>query len=121
MQQAIVLRARGDVETPQKMPRVYRPPLGAPLRWQDDMSGELPRIMLAFFEQQRELSPDEFERVRDYGEYYLDAPMWDANPHLDDEGRAELAALREQIKAARTVGDLNQWINACLEIGIDPY
>lgn len=112
-------RQRDSVPT--KMPRVYRPPLGAPLRWQDDASGELPRIMLTFFEQKRELTPIEVERVRDYGEYYLDAPMWDANPYIDEEGRAELAGLREQIKAAHTVGDVDRWIHACLAIGIDPY
>ncbi|MBF6607040.1 MAG: hypothetical protein IVW53_15865 [Chloroflexi bacterium] len=121
LQEALILRSRAETTSPTTMPRVYRPPLGGPLRWQDDASGELPRVMLAFFERRRKLTPAEIERVRDYGEYYIDAPMWGCNPYVDEEGRAYFARLRTQIKVARTVGDLDQWIHACLEIGIDPY
>lgn len=106
-----------------RIPNFYRPmfeggPRG-PLRWQDDVSGILPAAMLAFFED-KGMNPDQFYLVREYGQYYINAPCWDWNPHLDEEGKAELAALRERIKAVRSKHELMAWVDACLDMGIDP-
>jgi hypothetical protein len=107
-----------------RIPNFYRPmfeggPRG-PLRWQDDMSGELSAAMLAFFEG-KGLTSEQFNLVREYGEYYINAPCWDWNPHLTEEGKEELAQLRSYIKRAGTRGELNIWIAMCLDIGIDPF
>jgi hypothetical protein len=102
-----------------RIPNFY--PGGGPLAWQNDTSGVMIATMLTFFERKEPLTPAQFELIREWGEYYLNAPCWDANPHIDDEGRAELAALRKQIKEARSLQDIDAWIEACLDIGIDPY
>lgn len=109
------------------MPNLYiTGPGGAgPLYWGDEQGGLLTTVMLAFFEHGADagkgITPEQLELVREYGEYYLNAPMFDDNPHHDDESRAQLATLREQIKKAKTFEEINQWIHACLDIGIDPY
>lgn len=106
------------------IPDVYYPMMGnpeilGPLRWQDDQSGVLPAAMLAFFEDGTTL--EQLELVREYGEYYIHAPMWDWNPHLTEEGKAELARARRLIKTAHTRQDLMEWVDACLDMGIDPF
>jgi hypothetical protein len=102
-----------------RIPNIY--PNGGPLAWHNDTSGTMPAVMMDFFERKKPLTPAQFELVREWGEYYLNAPAWDANPHIDDEGRKELADLRKQIKEARTLQDIDAWVEACLDIGIDPY
>src|SRR5712691_302593 len=100
------------------IPNVYREPRGGPLRFQDDVSGVLPAAVIAYFASHA--TPEQFELVRDYCEYYLNAPCWDNNPHHDDESSAELAGLREEVKTLKTAEALNTWIHKCLDIGIDP-
>ena len=94
-----------------------------PLNWHDEQSGVLRAAMMKFFDvaRRREFGADEFELVRAYGEYYIKAPCWDANPHNDDESRAKLAALRTEIAAVKDVDELDNWIAHCLEVGLDPY
>jgi len=105
------------------IPNYYRPlfdggPDG-PLRWQDDVTGFLPAAMLAYFE--HKATPEQFSLVCEYGEYYIHAPCWDWNPHLTEEGKQELAQVRNQIKSVTTEQDLSQWMYACLDLGIDPF
>lgn len=119
------------------MPNLYvvGPGGAGPLHWGNEQGDLLKQVMLAFFMHgtgtstfingrltyRQDITPEQLEIVREYGEYYLNAPMFDDNPHHDDESRAQLATLREQIKKATTFEEINQWIHACLEIGIDPY
>lgn len=90
-----------------------------PVRWQDDTTGILPTAMLAYFEKKQ--TSEQFDLVREYGEYYINAPCWDWNPHLTEEGKAELEQVRSQIKTVKTEQDMLDWIHACLDLGIDPF
>ncbi len=106
-----------------RIPNFYRPmfpggPRG-PLRWQDDVTGVLPKAVLAFFDQT--VNPEQFSLVREYGEYYINAPCWDWNPHLTEEGKEELAQVRNRIKTVATSQELLDWVYMCLDLGIDPY
>ncbi len=106
-----------------RMPNYYRPmfeggPRG-PLRWQDDVTGILPTAMLAFFEDAA--NPEQLALVREYGEYYINAPCWDWNPSLMEEGKEELAQVRSCIKTAHTKQELMDWVDLCMDMGIDPF
>jgi hypothetical protein len=112
------------------MPNLYvvGPGGAGPLYWGNEQGGLLTTAMRAFFAHGaagvgavKEITPEQLELVREYGEYYLNAPCWDNNPHNDEEIWAKLAELREQIKQATTFEEIDQWIRQCLEIGIDPY
>jgi hypothetical protein len=102
-----------------RMPNFYQD-FGGPLRWQDDVTGELPAAVMAFFGHRQEITPDQLELVRQYCEYYMLAPCWDMNPHHDEETREELRQARKDIKNVKTREELNSWIHQCLEMGIDP-
>ena len=111
------------------MPNFYMPgPMGGmPLRWQDEQSRHMSRAIMAFFNHvvknpgYERLSDEHFEMVREYGQYYINAPCWVNNAEGDEEILAQLETLRKQITEAKTVQDIDQWIDACLEVGIDPY
>ena len=102
-----------------RMPGVYRE-WGGPLRWQDDVTGELPKAVQEFFQLRSTTSPARLELVRDYCQYYISAPCWDANPYSTEEGLEELRTRREEIKQAKTFMEINAWIHKCLGMGIDP-
>ncbi|MEH2031030.1 MAG: hypothetical protein V7K67_15435 [Nostoc sp.] len=101
---------------PKRIPNVYRPPLGLPLNWKDETSGELPRTVFKYFGSQQ-LTSDEISLIAEYCQHYINAPCWDATGGFQDE----LAVLRQSANSISTVGDINQWINGCFEIAIDPF
>ncbi len=99
------------------IPRVYRPPFGGPLRWQDDESGKLPKAMTIFVNRgvnKHAPAPtaEQLEMIRDYFQYYIEAPCWQQGPGF--------AELRERIKTAKTGRELAQWCRDALKFGIDP-
>ena len=104
-----------------RIPKFYRPGIGGggPLRWQDDVTGVLPRAVMAFVNyggKQSNVPPTEQQLglVREYMEYYVNAPCW-------RQGDAhELDVLREKIQTLHTVEDLDNFIHECLRIGLDP-
>ena len=100
---------------PKRIPNVYRPPLGLPLNWKDETSGELPGAVFKYFSFEP-LSKSEISLIAEYCQHYINAPCWDATGGFPKE----LAALRQTAATLSTVGEINQWINACLEIAIDP-
>ncbi|WP_375497063.1 hypothetical protein [uncultured Nostoc sp.] len=99
-----------------RIPNIYRPPLGLPLNWQDETSGELPRAISKYFNSQQ-LTPDEISLMAEYCQHYINAPCWDTTGGFPDE----LAGLRESANSLSSVSDINQWVNSCLEIAIKPF
>ena len=101
------------------MPNVYLNQ--GPLRWQDDVTGALPRAVEAYLNHgaQQPVTAHHIEAVRQYCEYYINAPCWKTGKPGD--GFYELfATLRERIKAVRTFEELDIWMQDALDVGIDP-
>jgi|SRR6185312_4012555 len=101
----------------------YVPPLGTPLYWGDEVSGELARAIRALYDAMIDhtpLLPTQLEIVRHYCAYVINAPCWDEKPHHDEDTRARLRKLRDTIKLVTKPEELDAWIDACLEEGIDP-
>ena len=98
--------------------RFYRPPLGLPLRWQDEQSGLLPTAVWAYYNHvarpatHPEPTRDQMSLVLEYVRYYIEAPCW--------QGADGLADLRTAAAVMKSAEDLDRWIWMCLEIGIDP-
>jgi hypothetical protein len=105
------------------MPYIPGPGGFGPLYWGNDVTGILPAAVKAFYAEalgEKVALRWQVKLVRDYLDYYINAPCWDNNPHADAEYRVTFAALREEIKTLENVEGINQWIEQCIEIGIDP-
>lgn len=101
---------------PKRIPNVYRPPLGLPLNWRDETSGELHNAVFKYFSSEH-LFESEISLIAEYCQHYINAPCWDATGGFP----TELAALRLSSASISTVAEISQWIDACLEIAIDPF
>ena len=103
---------------PKHIPDFYRPPTGGPLRWQDDQSNILPDAVYAFFDVPGfdPITPEQLELVREYAEYYINAPCWMTgdDPELWRE-------LRASIKAVKTKEAMMAWLKQALKVTIDPF
>jgi hypothetical protein len=84
------------------------------LRWQDDETRVLPQAVQAFFAGHATL--EQLELVRDYCEYYINAPCWAIG---NDE--ATWAMLRSRVKELRTAVQILEWLHDALEVTIDPF
>jgi hypothetical protein len=113
------------------IPAVYIPPLGTPLYWRDEESGVLRDAVWAYYccgFRTGTITAPEIAVVVEYLRYVISAPCWDNNPFCSDEERVSLADLRRTI-AEMTVNEgepqltacaVSEWIDGCLELGIDP-
>jgi hypothetical protein len=94
---------------------------GAPVHWQDDVTGKMRVSVLAYLEQK--IDPEQLELVIAYIQYHIHAPCWlEAFPggKPNDEMRDQIIALREDSKKLKTIEDVNAYINKSLGIGLDP-
>jgi hypothetical protein len=114
-----------------RIPQVYRPPLGLPLRWQDDVSGELPAAVRSYLDHRCGESPAPpaalLDLLIDYLRYHITAPCWSETARMArDDGDEEMAAQLIQLRLdicegrVRTPDEIGAWIHRCLSIGIDP-
>lgn len=65
-------------------------------------------------------SLSELSTLRAYFRLWINARVWDMNPSLDDESRAELARLRLQCDGITNLRDMMAWLRAAEELGMDP-
>lgn len=101
------------------IPNFYRPPLGLPLNWHDEVSGILAAAVNAYLDNRIEGKPitdEQVSLVRTYIVHYIGAPCWD-----NEEFSKELALLRRTARRElRTPEDIGKWICDAMEIGLDP-
>jgi hypothetical protein len=101
-----------------RLPNFYRPPLGLPMFWRDEMSGELAAAVEAYLADRRDDVPMSYAQVillRDYICHYVNAPCWE-----NEEFARELAALREAAPRLNSPDAIAGWIWAARGIGMDP-
>jgi len=91
--------------------------MGLPLRWQDDLSGQLPAAIKAFLSWKPGMAPLDSRLLRlviDYLVHYIDAPCWNGN------FVPEMANLRLRAGQLETAQDVRDWLADCLDIALDP-
>ena len=116
------------------MPNFYRPPLGLPLYWGDEITGRLPAAVRHYFdfclghcpdETAKDLgiqpmSAEELKVLYDYCLYFINAPCWEANLQDSEEMLEDLKQLRERAKTLASVESIRRWNEECMELGLDP-
>jgi len=66
------------------------------------------------------LSQNELGIMRAYLRQWVASPVWDGNPHADEESRAELNALRGAISKITDQAHLEEWFQKGLDLGMVP-
>lgn len=104
------------------IPDYYSPQLGAPLYWRNEPSGLLAAAVMAMHAhgadpKQPGPSAEQLGMIARYAQYYINAPCWERAKVF----ATELAQLRAQAKAMKTLADVQAWIGQCLNIGVDPF
>ncbi|RAM49459.1 MAG: hypothetical protein C6Y22_22150 [Hapalosiphonaceae cyanobacterium JJU2] len=115
-QTPIVINARLS-----RIPAIYQQPLGLPLYWRNEESGELPAAIWAYLNFKVDNSKtepptqDQIDLITDYLIHYINAPCW------DKEGfEQEFNNLQQRASSLRTPDQIDDWLVDCHEIGLDP-
>lgn len=66
------------------------------------------------------LSVADIGAIRAYLRQWIWSPVWDKNPTLDDAGAERLGAFRESLDRLATAPEINHWIRALVDEGMDP-
>jgi hypothetical protein len=90
-----------------------------PRYWREEITGCLAKPIRKFLNGFT-LDDGEIALIRAYLEQWVDAPVWDMNPHADPEGRRELAALRQEAREIATRADIGRWMYKAMQMGMDP-
>jgi hypothetical protein len=110
------------------IPNIYLPPTGGPLYWGNEESGVLSAAVRAYFEAATNPtapapSAAQIELLRDYLQYYVQAPCWRRYPDgtgPDAETALKLDSLVQIVPTIRTVSEISRFCDECMEIGLDP-
>jgi hypothetical protein len=101
-----------------RMPTFYKPPLGLPFNWRDEMSGELPAAVAAYLDNRIDgttITDAQIALLREFLIHYINAPCWDNGAF-----ESELNNLRESAPHLDSATEISEWIFQCMEIGLDP-
>lgn len=102
----------------------FRPPLpadhpDAPKFWTYETSGVLKPVVEAYLRNEP-LTLRDIAVMRAYLRQWIMSPAWEMNPHGKSGDGLALSALRDRIDGIASRDDVERWLEAALEIGIDP-
>lgn len=101
-------------------PPHYQPPVGAPLYWRHETSGQLAQAVDAFLTHRCKEGPEpttaQIRLLADYLEHWAKAPCW----RFDDEDQKTIESLRQSAQHLLTSDQIAKWLHAALQLGLDP-
>jgi hypothetical protein len=93
--------------------------LTEPRYWMNESSGVLRPVVVAYLRHEM-LDDSQVAIMRTYLRQWIDATVWDANPHSTAVERQAMARLREAAKDIATREDISEWLLGAQVNGIDP-
>lgn len=91
----------------------------APKYWPYESSGRLAPA-IGRYKTGAALSFDDVLLILAYARQWIQSPVWDANPALDDAGRNELKWLRYNVGLFSKREDIEAWMRRAAAFGADP-
>jgi hypothetical protein len=91
----------------------------APKFWQAEVTGRLEGPIMRYL-QSEPVSLDDIRLIRLYLQQWIDSPVWEMGPEMDAAAKEKLAYLRQGARLIKNRPDIDAWIEAALDIGIDP-
>lgn len=114
-----------------RMPKQYRPGpapgMELPLFWGDEVTGELPAAMMAYIDFAAGIradppTPAQVELIWDFLRHFINAPCWMTNCKAGgSEMEGQLKALIVKAAAASTHDQVREFVDGCMELGLDPF
>lgn len=95
-----------------QMPNFYVPPLYLPLYWGNEQSGTLIIAVRNYWTDN--CTQGEIDAIIAYLQYYIEAPCW------QEGDNKELQQAREKAKKLRFKQDIEEFLIALLDMGLDP-
>lgn len=96
--------------------------------WRDEMSGKMLEAVVAFWSPYSdtpnkipELSDQHVSFLRQYLIHWAEAPCWANNPNATNEHKILLNTAIAACKSIESRADINNAIDALMELGIDPF
>lgn len=94
--------------------------MSAPGYWMHETSGRLRPAVEAYLRGDNPLKPEHAAALRAYFRQWIMSPLWDQNPHADDDDRWALAELRRHVNDLTTRETIERWISWVVDEGYDP-
>ena len=91
----------------------------APKYWRAEVSGRLEGPIMRYLEGKL-MSTEDITLIRLYLRQWIDSPVWLMNPEMDSGARRALTELRQRVRLISTRQDLDVWLHAAMDLGIDP-
>ena len=91
----------------------------APKYWIYEQGDELKPAITAYMNGER-LTVRQVAFIRAYLRQWIDSPAWDMNPMLDNEGRADLAVMRDRVRRIASDSDIGRCVTMMVDAGMDP-
>lgn len=88
--------------------------------WMHETGEELIPAVRRYLDGKEPLSGRDVALLRAYLVQWIESPVWDQNPHLDDAGRAELQSLREAAGKLANRRAIDEWVEVATDWGMDP-
>ncbi|HEY2535202.1 MAG TPA: hypothetical protein VGJ20_46115 [Xanthobacteraceae bacterium] len=91
----------------------------SPGYWMHETGGKLSPAMQRYL-LRKPLSDEDIALIRAYLRQWIMAPVWDANPHADNDDRWALGELRRHIDDLMSREVIDCWIDWAIDEGFDP-
>lgn len=113
------LLTEAEVKYINPIPSIYQLPLGIPLNWRMEESGQIKDAVLAFYNHvtnKGNSPPNEHQifLLKCYIEHYINAPCW-----LDID--CMLTQLKKEVRQLDSVERISLWLEKAMNIGLDPF
>ena len=90
-----------------------------PSFWMHETSGALAEVVERYL-LGLSLTPEDIAYLRAYLRQWIMSPVWDQNPHADDDDRWALGELRRHINDLTNRETIERWIAWAVDEGMDP-
>lgn len=91
----------------------------APKYWMHETGGELAAAIKRYLRDEP-LTARDVQLIGAYFRQWIDSPVWDGNPMIDEPGRINLMTLRVGARFLHMRADITKWLDRAAEAGMDP-
>lgn len=105
-----------------RIPNIYRMPMGLPLNWRDEVSGQLSAAVERYYDycvgEAAAPTSDQISLLIEYTQHHINAPCWVVGGTKFGD---EIMALKEKAAIMKTIKDIHAYIEQAMDLALDPF